>query len=92
MQFFYDWIQFQLPYKMNDDEFRQNYHIDHLKAIANFDLSIKENQFEAFGWPNCCPLFKHKNYSKGAKRNLWLEVLQDLKAIVYLKLYYPEKY
>ena len=39
---------------------------------------------------NCCPLLKHKNLSKGAKRNLWLEVLQELKATVFLKLYYPE--
>ena len=89
-QFFYDWIQFQLPYEMSDEEFRQNYHIDHVKAIANFDLSIKENQFEAFVWTNCCPLLKHKNLSKGAKRNIWLEVLQELKATVFLKLYYPE--
>ena len=48
-QFLYKWIQFQLSYEISDDEFRQNYHIDHVKAIANFDLSIKENQYEAFG-------------------------------------------
>ena len=88
--FFYNWIQFQLPYEMSDDEFKKLYDIDHVKPIASFDLSIKENQFEAFFWSNCCPLLKHKNRSKGAKRNLWLEVLQELKAIVFLKLYYPE--
>ena len=88
----YQWIQFHLPYEMSDDEFRQNYHIDHVKAIANFDLSIKENHYEAFGWPNCRPLLKSKNLSKGAKRDIWSELMQKLKVIVFLKLYYPELY
>ena len=87
---FYQWIQFQLPFEMSDDEFKKLYDIDHVKPIASFDLSIEQNQFEAFVWTNCCPLLKHKNRSKGAKRNLWLEVLQEIKAIVFLKLYYPE--
>ena len=41
---------------MSDEEFRQNYHIDHVIAIANFDLSIKENQFEEVDGPRavCC--------------------------------------
>ena len=81
--FFYNWIYFQLPYKMSDDEFKKLYYINHVKPIASFDLSIEENQFEAFVWMNCCPLLKHKNCSKGAKRNLWLEVLQELKATVF---------
>ena len=88
--FFYEWIQFQLPYEISDDEFKKLYDVDHVRPISSFDLSIKENQFEAFVWTNCCPLLKHKNYSKGAKRNIWLEVLQELKATVFLKLYYPE--
>ena len=28
--------------------------------------------------------------TKGAKCNLWSEVLQELKTTVFLKLYYPE--
>ena len=82
-QFFYNWIQFQLPYEMSDDEFKKLYDIDHVKPIASFDLSIKENQFEAFVWTNCCPLLKQKNLSKGAKRNLWSEVLQEMKVVVF---------
>ena len=81
----------QLPYEMSDDEFKTLYDIDHVQPIASFDLSIKENQFEAFVWTNCCPLLKHKNLIKGSKRNIWLEVLQELKATVFLKLYYPEE-
>ena len=89
-QFFYKWIQFQLPYEMNDDEFKKLYDVDHVRPISSFDLSIEGNQFEAFVWTNCCPLLKHKNLSKGAKRNLWLELLQEMKVVVFLKLYYPE--
>ena len=88
--FFYQWIQFQLSYEISDDEFKTLYDVDHVRPISSFDLSIEENQSEAFGWNKCCPLLKHKNRSKGAKRNLWLEVLQELKTIVFLKLYYPE--
>ena len=89
-QFFYDWIQFQLPYEMSDDEFKKLYDVDHVRPISSFNLYIEVNQYKAFGWNNCAPLLKHKNYSKGAKRNLWLEVLQELKATVFLKQYYPE--
>ena len=70
---------------MSDDEFKKIYDVDHVRPISSFDLSKTENQYDAFGWPNCCPLLKHKNYSNGAKSNLWLEILQDLKDTVFLK-------
>ena len=91
-EFFYQWIKFNLPYNMNDDEFKNNYEIDHVVPLSSFDLSIPENQFIAFNWQNCSPLLKSKNRSKGAKRNLWSEVMQELKVIVFLKLYYPKEY
>ena len=90
-EFFYNFIKFQLPYEMDDNEFKENYHIDHVVALANFDLSIPENQFIAFSWQNCAPLLKQKNFSKGARRDLWSEVMQDLKITVFLKLYYPDE-
>ena len=89
-EFFYNFIKFQLPYEMDNNEFKENYHIDHVVPLASFDLSIPENLFIAFSWQNCAPLLKHKNLSKGAKRDLWSEVMQDLKVTVFLKLYYPE--
>ena len=75
---------------MSDEEFKTAYHIDHVVALANFDFSIPDNQFIAFSWQNCAPLLKHKNLSKGTKRDLWSEVMQHLKVTVVLKLYYPE--
>ena len=90
--FFYQWIIWQLNYEINDNEFKENYHIDHCPAIETFDLSDPGNQFKAVNWQNTQPLLKSKNLNKGAKRDLWSEVMQELKVIVFLKLYYPEKY
>ena len=60
-EFYYNWIIFQLPYNMSDSEFKELYEIDHVRPISSFDLSIKENQFEAIGWPNCSPLLKQQS-------------------------------
>ena len=89
-EFFYQWIKWQLPHEIDDNEFRTNFQIGHVVPLASIDLSIPENQFIAFSWQNCAPLLKHKNLSKGAKRDLWSEVMQDLKVTVFIKLYYPE--
>ena len=74
---------------MDDNEFKENYNIDHCRPIATFDLSNPENQYDAFHWSNCQPLLKSKIYSRGPKRNLYSEVLQEFKATVFLKLYHP---
>ena len=54
-----------------------------LLALANFDLLIPKNQFIAFNWQNTQPLLKSKNLSKGAKRDLLSEVMEELKVIVF---------
>ena len=89
-EFYYNWIKFLLPYDMSDDEFRNNDEIYHVVALANFDFSNEENQFIAFNWQNCRALLKSKNRSKGAKRDIWSEVIQELQVNVFLKQYYPE--
>ena len=70
---------------MSDDEFKKAYHIDHVRPISSFDLSDPD----AFNWTNTQPLLISNNFSKGAKRNLWSEKMQELKVTVFLKLYYP---
>ena len=62
---------------MNDNEFRNNYEIDHVVALANFDFSNKENQFIAFNWQKCRALLKSKNRSKGVKRDVWSKVMHN---------------
>ena len=68
------------------------YHIDHVRPIATFNFSDSETQYDAFYLTNCSPLLKLKNLSKGAKRNLWSEVMQELKVTVFLKLYYSKSF
>ena len=80
----------QISYDISDDEFKNNWQIDHVRPISSFNLSNPNDQYDAFFWQNCQPLLKSKNLSKGAKRNLWSKVLQELKVRVFLKLYYPE--
>ena len=73
---------------MDNNEFRKNYHIDHCRPIASLDLSNQDYQFEAFHWTNCQPLRIIINLSKGAKYNLWSEVMQELKANAFLRVNY----
>ena len=91
-EFFYHFIKFLLLYDISDDEFKNNYKIDHVVALENFDLSDQENQFIAFSWQNCRSLLNSKNRSKGAKRDVWSEVMQELQVYVFLKQYYPDEY
>ena len=83
--FYYQWIFYQSPYPMNDDDFRKDFEIDHVKPIASFNLSDKESQYQAFKWENSRPLLIIKNRRKGAKRDLWAEIMQELKSIIFLK-------
>ena len=77
---------------MNDNEFRQNYDIDHFRPLATFNLSDPDAQYDAFFWQNWQPLLKSKNLREGAKLNLWSQVMMELKVTVFLKLYYPESF
>ena len=72
-----------MPYDMSDDEFRNNYEIDHVVPLSSFHFSNEENQFIAFNWQNCRALLKSNNRSKEAKRDVWSEVMQELQVYVF---------
>ena len=59
-KFHWQWIKFNLPYDMSDEELKTLFHIDHVVAIANFDFKNEENQFIAFNWQNTRLLLKIK--------------------------------
>lgn len=44
-----------------------NWHIDHIKPCAAFDLSNKNEQFECFHYSNLQPLWAEENLKKGAQ-------------------------
>jgi hypothetical protein len=40
------------------------WHIDHINAVANYDLTKKENQIKAFHYSNLQPLWAEENFKK----------------------------
>ena len=70
---------------MNNEEFRKHFEIDHVKPIALFNVSTKEDQYEAFKWQNCRSSLITKNRRQGAKRDVWGEIMQELRAMVFVK-------
>ena len=56
--------------EIEDNEFKQNFHIDHVVILSTFDWLNPENQFIAFNWQNTQFLLKCKNLSKHNKRDL----------------------
>ena len=75
---------------MYDNKFRKNFHIDHCKHLETFNLSDTQNQYYTFIWQKIQPLLKCIIVIYGAKRNLWSKILQKLKVVFVIKLYYPE--
>lgn len=48
-------------------ENRSEWHIDHVKPLASYNLFDESEQVKAFHWTNLQPLWKLDNLSKGAK-------------------------
>jgi len=42
------------------------WHVDHIKAVANFDLEDEEEQKKCFHYTNLQPLWAEDNLKKGA--------------------------
>ena len=45
----------------------RGWHIDHIKPLSSFDLSIPKEQLRAFNYKNTQPLWAEDNLSKGSK-------------------------
>lgn len=43
------------------------WHVDHIRPCASFDLSQKDQVFECFNWRNLQPMWASQNISKGSK-------------------------
>lgn len=46
----------------------EEWHIDHIKPCASFDLSKSKEQLKCFNYKNLQPLWAEDNLSKGSKQ------------------------
>lgn len=58
----------------NIDITPDEYHLDHIKPVSKFDLSIPEELAKAFHWTNLQPLTAQKNLMKS---NKWSDELEE---------------
>jgi hypothetical protein len=82
---FLNWLEYNFTSDMNWKNRGSYWEIDHVRACATFNLQDPEQQKICFNWRNQSPLRKDKNRSKGAKRNPFAELMQELKVVIYLK-------
>ena len=66
MDFFMKYIQAQFTAGMTWERYGE-FHIDHIRPCASFDLSDFEQQKVCFNWRNLQPLWAVDNLKKGAK-------------------------
>jgi len=68
LDFFKKWIQYQYEEitnnEINWDDFKKNYHIDHLIPCSSFNLTDIEEQKKCFHWKNIQILTKNDNLKK----------------------------
>ena len=83
--FFCRWIEFQLYDGMTLKNYGDVWHVDHVKPISTFDLTIKEEIEKCFSWMNCRPSLASKNISKSDNYTPFDSVLQEIKACVFQK-------
>lgn len=67
LEFLKSHLEKQFDDKMTWDNYGNFWHIDHVRPIASFDLSLEEEQKKCFNWRNLQPLEGKENIRKGAK-------------------------
>jgi hypothetical protein len=66
INFFKSWIEYQFTENMSFDNYGQ-WHLDHVKPCASFDLNDNNQILECFNWKNYQPLWKKDNLIKSNK-------------------------
>ncbi len=82
---FLDWLEYNFTSDMNWENRGSYWEIDHVRACATFNFQDPKQPKICFSWKNQLPLESIQNRRKGANRNLFTEMLQELKVAVYLK-------
>jgi hypothetical protein len=66
VEFFKNYIEAKFVSGMSWDNYGE-WHIDHIKPCASFDLSVDSEQIACFHYTNLQPLWAKDNISKGAR-------------------------
>src|SRR5688572_1637668 len=82
---FSKWIEFQFEEGMVLQNYGSAWHIDHVLPISSFNLLDEEELHKAMNWKNLRPLPPVKNIKKSNKIDLWLYVMQEVKADYFIK-------
>jgi 5-methylcytosine-specific restriction endonuclease McrA len=69
---------------MTMENYGEVWHIDHTKPISLFNLTKDDEFYQCWNWKNLRPLLKEKNLKKHNKIDIYAEVLQEIKAKVFL--------
>jgi hypothetical protein len=62
-----NWLKYNFNENYNFENYGNQWHIDHVIPIHNFDMNNKEEQLIALNWRNTMPLFSDENLKKGVK-------------------------
>ena len=66
---FKEYLQKGFTKKMTWENYGSYWHIDHIRPLASFDISIPEEQQKAFHFSNCQPLEAKANLTKSDSWN-----------------------
>ena len=83
--FLKDWIQFQLYDNMTMENYGKIWTLDHTIPISSFNLSNENEKRKCFFWCNLRPMYAKDNIAKSNKIDMWLYLLQEIKARYFLR-------
>ena len=70
---------------MTFENIGQLWHYDHTRPVSSLNLIDEKELYKCNNWINIKPYLATKNMSKHNKRDLYAEMLQELKSLVFLK-------
>jgi hypothetical protein len=85
MKYLRKWLEYQFTEGMNWDN-RSEWHIDHVRPCAVYDLLDLEEQQKCFNWKNMRPCWKTENMEKGDKIQPELIAKQEEKVKQFLEV------
>ena len=82
---FIEWIHFQFEKGMTFDNYGSEWHMDHVKPCASFDLTKENDLKECMNWKNIRPCWGKENISKSDKIDMKLIKKQNKIADRFIK-------